>query len=146
MIDNKSDVMKTFNDYTKEVPVQFIKLPINDKHPWVNKRVCNIRFLPNTILALIIRGDKQLVPRGNTRLTAGDIAVLSGPSLEKRFTGHLTELEIDSESEWIGMALSEIDLDSDKLVTMIKRGNRVIIPDGNSVIKENDILIINKTH
>ena len=145
MIDNKSDVMKTFNDYTKEVPVQFIKLPIDEKHPWANKKVCNIHFLPNTILALIIREDKQLVPRGNTTLRAGDIAVLSGPSLEKKFTGHLTEIEVDSDSEWIGMALSEIDLDSDKLVTLIKRGKRIVIPSGKTVVKENDVLIINKT-
>lgn len=101
--------------------------------------------MPNTILALIIREDKQIVPRGNTTLRAGDIAVLSGPSLEKKFTGHLTEIEIDSDSEWIGMALSEIDLDSDKLVTLIKRGKRIVIPSGKTVVKENDILIINKT-
>lgn len=145
MIDNKSDVMKTFNDYTKEVPVQFIKLPIDKKHPWVNKKVCNIHFLPNTILALIIREDKQIVPKGDTTLLAGDIAVLSDPSLEKKFTGHLTEIEIDADSEWIGMALSEIDLDSDKLVTLIKRGKRIVIPSGKTVVKENDILIINKT-
>lgn len=145
MIDNRSDVMKTFNDYTKEVPVQFIKLPIDKKHPWANRKVCNIHFLPNTILALIIREDKQIVPRGNTTLLAGDIAVLSGPSLEKKFTGHLTEIEIDSDSEWIGMALSEIDLDSDKLVTLIKRGKRIVIPSGKTVVKENDVLIINKT-
>lgn len=145
MIDNKSDVMKTFNDYTKEVPVQFIKLPIDKKHPWANKKVCNIHFLPNTILALIIREDKQIVPRGDTTLLECDIAVLSGPSLEKKFTGHLTEIEIDSDSEWIGMALSEIDLDSDKLVTLIKRGKRIVIPSGKTVVKENDVLIINKT-
>lgn len=145
MIDNKNDVMKTFNDYTKEVPVQFIKLPINKKHPWANKKVSNIRFLPNTILALIIRDDKQIVPRGDTILLAGDIAVLSGPSLEKKFTGHLTEIDIDADNEWIGMSLSEIDLDSDKLVTLIKRGNRIVIPSGKTIIKENDVLIINKT-
>lgn len=145
MIDNKNDVMKTFNDYTKEVPVQFIKLPINEKHPWANKKVSNIRFLPNTILALIIRDDKQIVPRGDTILLAGDIAVLSGPSMEKKFTGHLTEIDIDADNEWIGMSLSEIDLDSDKLVTLIKRGNRIVIPSGKTIIKENDVLIINKT-
>ena len=102
-------------------------------------------FFPNTILALIIRDDKQIVPRGNTILLVDDIAVLSGPSLEKKFTGHLTEIEIDSDSEWIGMALSEIDLDSDKLVTLIKRGKRTVIPSGKTVVKENDVLIINKT-
>lgn len=145
MIDPGGDVMKTFNDYTKEVPVQFIKLPIKAKHPWANKKVKNINLLPNTILALIIRGDKQLVPRGNTAILEGDVAVLSGPSLEKKFTGHLTELEIESDSEWLGMALSEIKLPSDRLIILINRKGRVIIPSGKTVIKENDILIINES-
>lgn len=143
MIDLNGDVMKTFNDYTKEVPVQFIKLPIKAKHPWVNKKIKNINLLPNTILALIIRNDQQIVPRGNTTILEGDVAVLSGPSLEKKFTGHLTEVEIDSDSEWLGMALSEIKLSSDKLIILINRKGRVIIPSGKTVIKENDILIIN---
>lgn len=145
MIDEKNDVMKTFNDYTKEIPVQFIKLPIDADHPWVNRKIRNIHFLPNTILSLVIRDEAQLVPRGNTTLLEGDIVVLSGPSLEKKFTGHLTELEVDSENEWLGLTLSEVRLDSDKLIILIKRNNRVIIPHGNTVIKENDVLIINKT-
>lgn len=145
MIDDNVDVMKTFNDYTKEVPVQFIKLPIDNEHPWVNKEICNIDFLPDTILTLIIRGDKQIVPRGNTTLIDGDIVVMSGSSIEKSFTGNLIELEIDNENDWLGKALSEIKLDTDQLVIMIKRRSRVIIPDGNTRIRENDVLIINNS-
>lgn len=145
MIDNKSDVMKTFNDYTREAPVEFIKLPITADHPWVNKKIKNIKFLPNTMLALIIRDDHQIVPRGNTALIDGDVAVLSGPSLDEKAVGSLTEIEIDSDNEWLGKTLSEIRLDSDKLVILIKRGNRIIMPTGKTKIKENDILIINKT-
>ncbi len=145
MIDDNEDVMKTFNDYTKEAPVQFIKLLINARHPWVNRKICNIDFLPDTMLTLIIRGDKQIVPRGNTTLLDGDIAVMSGSSIEKSFTGHLTELEIENDNEWLGKALAEIKLDSDQLVIMIKRRSRVIIPDGNTKIRLNDVLIINNS-
>ncbi len=145
MIDRSGDVMKTFNDYTKEIPVQFIKLKIKANHPWLNKKISEIELLPNTILVLVIRGDKQLAPRGKTTLLEGDVVVLSGPSLEKEFTGLLSELEIDSENEWMGKTLSEIKLDSDKLIILIKRGDRVIIPSGKTTIKESDTLIINKT-
>ncbi len=146
MIDTKGDVMKTFNDYTNEAPVQFIKLPIKAKHPWVDKKIKNIRLLPNTILALIIRDNKQIVPRGDTTILEGDIAVLSGPSLDKNFKGCLTEIEIDADNEWLGMALSEIKLSSDKLIILINRKGRVIIPHGKTVIKEDDILIINSSN
>lgn len=153
MIDDNNDVMKTFNDYSKEVPVQFIKLPITADHPWVNTKIRDIDSLPNTILALIIRGDEEIVPRGNTTLLEDDVVVLSGPSLEKKFTGTLTEIEIDSENEWLGKPLSQIKLDKDKLVILVKRGRKNIIPDGKTIIKEKDILImslsekqVNKKH
>ena len=32
MIDTKADVMKTFNDYAEEVPVQFIQVDIPKEH------------------------------------------------------------------------------------------------------------------
>lgn len=153
MIDDNNDVMKTFNDYSKEVPVQFIKLPITADHPWADKKICDIDSLPNTILALIIRDNEQFVPRGNTTLLEGDVVVMSGPSLEKKFTGTLTEIEIDSENEWLGKPLSQIKLDKDKLVILVKRGRKNIIPDGKTIIKEKDILImslsekqVNKKH
>ena len=63
----------------------------------------------------------------------------------KKAVGSLSEIEIDSDNEWLGKTLSEIRLDSDKLVILIKRGNRIIMPTGKTKIKENDILIINKT-
>lgn len=145
MIDNNSDVMKTFSDYSEEVPVQFIKLLITEKHPWANKKIKNIHFLPNILLALIIRDEKQIVPKGNTAIIPGDIVILSGPSLEKDISGYLAELKVDKDNEWLGMALSQIKFGSDKLVILIKRNNRVIIPSGKTTVKENDILIINKS-
>lgn len=145
MIDNKSNVMKTFNDYSEEAPVQFIKLPIDEKHPWANKKIKNIHFLPNILLALIIRGEEQLVPRGNTVILPGDLVILSGPSLGKEIAGYLTEVRVEEDNEWIGMTLSEIEFAPNKLVILIKRKNRVIIPSGKTVIKADDTLIINKS-
>lgn len=144
MIDNNSDVMKTFNDYTEEVPVQFLKLLIKEKHPWVNKKIKNIRLLPSLLIALIIRDDKQIVPKGDTVILQDDIVIMSGPSLDKEFEGYLTEITIDSDNEWLGMTLSEIKFGSDRLVILIKRNNRVIIPSGKTRIKEDDVLIINQ--
>jgi cell volume regulation protein A len=74
-----------------------------------------------------------------------DTVVLSGPSLEGGSFGYLTEIKVDKDSEWPGRSLSEIKLGSDKLVILIKRGNKAVIPGGRTVIKENDVLIINQS-
>lgn len=145
MIDNNSDVMKTFSDYTEEVPIQFIKQMITFEHPWVNKKIRDIELLPDVLVVLIIREHRQIIPKGNIVLMAGDTVILSGPSLNGDVLGSLTELKIDKDNEWFGKPLSEIKFGHDKLVMVIKRNNKILIPRGKTVIRENDILIINQT-
>lgn len=42
----------------------------------------------------------------------------------------------------IGSKLGEVDLPSNSLVVWIKRGNRIVIPDGKTILSEDDILTI----
>ena len=144
MIDNESDVMKTFSDYSEEMPVEFIKLLIGKNHPWIDKKIKDIELLPNVLTALIIRDGKQIIPKGDTLILENDIAVLSGPSLDEEQTGNLTEIKIEKDSECIGKNLSQIKFSQDKLVILIKRNGNAIIPSGKTIIEENDILIINQ--
>lgn len=55
MTDDSSDVMKTFSDYSEEVPVEFIKLQINLAHPWANHKIKDIKLLPQTLIVLLVR-------------------------------------------------------------------------------------------
>ena len=144
MIDNESDVMKTFSDYSEEMPVEFIKLLIGKNHPWINKKIKDIELLPNVLTALIIRDGKQIIPKGDTLILENDIAVLSGPSLDEEPTGHLTEIKIEKDSECIGKNLSQIKFSQDKLVILIKRNGEAIIPSGKTIIEQDDVLIINQ--
>ena len=43
MINIEGDVLKTFNDYTEEAAMQFIRLPVEAGHPWIGIQV---RSLP----------------------------------------------------------------------------------------------------
>lgn len=144
MIDNSSNVMKTFSDYTDEIPIQFIKLSITENHPWADKTIKDLKLLPDLLVVLIFRGEKSIVPKGNTTINPGDIVVLSAPSIDDDMGIYLSEIVVKQDSEWLGMPLSEITLEDEKIVIVIKRGSRVIIPNGKTIIKENDILIINQ--
>lgn len=147
MIDDREDVMKTFSDYSEEVPVQFIKLHISEGHPWSGMKVRDIQLLPEVILVLIARNGKQLVPKGSTAVMTGDTVILSGPSLGggKDYFGNLTEITVDHDHEWLGRQLSQIKFGNDRLVVLIKRHRRIVMPSGKTVIREGDILIINQT-
>ena len=144
MIDNNSDVMKTFNDYADEVPVQFLKLKIGNSHPWCDKALKDIDLLPNVLVALIIRNGAQIVPKGDTVIMKNDNVIVSGPSLDKEFEGCLTEIRIDADNKWLGKSLSDIKFGPDKLVILIKRNEKVVIPTGSTVVMEDDVLIMNQ--
>lgn len=143
MIDNSNDVMKTFNDYTEEVSVQFLRSVIDKKHPWVNKKIKDISLPPDMIIVLIIRNRKRIVPNGNTVIMESDIVVFSGIPVDDRLGGNFLEINSSDNEDWLGKSLSEIDFHTDKLVILIKRNDKVVIPTGNTVIKKDDVLIIN---
>lgn len=142
MIDNTNNVMTTFNDYSEELPIQFIKLNISEGNRWDGKLIKDIDFPPETLIAMIVRRSKRIVPKGFTQLRAGDTAVLCAPAMGEDTAIKLTEIYISKESAYCGLMLSEMP-PSGHLVVLIKRGNRVIIPRGNTVFKEGDILVVN---
>ena len=51
---------------------------------------------------------------------------------------------ITKESPWINKSLREIGMDDNELMIMIIRDDNRIIPNGKSIIKENDIVLIYK--
>ena len=146
MIDDRDDVMKTFSDYSEEEPVQYIKLKIRDGHPWSGMKIRDIHMLPDIIMVLIVRGNRQIIPKGSTTVMDGDTLILCGPSMDKDndYTVQLTEIKVDRLHQWLGKQLSQIKFGSDHLVVLIKRHNRIVIPSGKTVIREDDILIINE--
>lgn len=142
MIDEKVDVMKTFTDYTDEVAVQFIEFKIPENHAWIGKEIREITFPPESILVLIIRDGKKLVPNGKTVLKEGDSLILSGKASDGASDVHLYEITVEENDGFSGRALKDIAYDQ-KLIIMIRRRGKIIIPKGNTVIKNNDILVIN---
>lgn len=146
MIDEDTDVFKTFNDYTDEVPIQFIKIPMTVKHPWAGKELQEVLLPPGTLIVLIQRGEEQIVPNGGTKMLDGDVLILSAAAVEKKIKGiSLTEMVVPSGHEWVGEPISKVASDPDKLIIMIQRAGRIVIPNGSTILKENDKLVFNES-
>lgn len=144
MIDDTDDVMKTFNDYLEEVPVQFIQFTLNKSHIWLGKKIHEITLPPDSILVLIIRSDKKIIPNGNTRLNENDIMILSGKDSSKIDGINLYEKVIEEGDNLIDKRIRDISI-TEKLIILVKRKDYVIIPRGDTIIKKDDILVINDT-
>lgn len=143
MTDDEGDVMRTFTDYVDEVPVQFIQFTINPSHPWVDKAIRSILLPPESILVLLIRGNEKLVPNGKMVLRKGDTLILSG-KVSGRIDGiHLYEKTVVSSDGLSGKPISEVHFEDEKLIIMIRRKGNIIIPKGDTILRDNDILVIN---
>lgn len=143
MIDEEGDVMKTFTDYSDEVAVQFIQFKIPKKHPWVGRWVKDIELPPGTILVMLLRGEEKIVPRGKTTIAEGDLLVLCAKSIYDIEGIHLTEKEIRANDELVGKTLEEIPNVEHKLIIMIQRRGQIIIPNGKTILREGDLLVVN---
>lgn len=142
MIDDTGNVMKTFSDYSDEMPVEFIKIAIRKNHPWAGKKIMDILSLPDVLVVLVLRGEERIVPNGSTVLLQGDVVVLSALSPEENLGLCLAERTIEKDSSLIGETIAALKLGEEKLVLLLKRGEEVIIPNGSTKIKEGDVLVI----
>ncbi len=141
MIDENSNVMKTFSDYSDEMPVEFVKISIKENHPWVNQKVRDVSLPPGLLMVLILKGEKRVIPKGDTKLEVGDLIVLSALSTEENLGIVLSEIVVERGNNWIGKPLSKIKLGELQLVLLLKRGDNVMIPNGATVVCEDDVLV-----
>ena len=145
MIDDDADVMKTFTDYVDEVPVQFIQFKIKEEHLWNGQVVKDILLPPDTILVLLLRMGEKIVPNGDTVLLPGDKLILSAKAPGKIEGVSLTEKQIEKGDKWEGKTIARLPKEDtkDMLIIMIKREDKTIIPNGDTVLQEKDVLVIN---
>lgn len=142
MTDSSIDVLKTFSDYSEKSDLHFIKIKIAPEHPWINKEIRSVTLPPDTLIILILRGGKRLIPNGKTVLEKDDTAVLSAYKYKDEDNISLQEIVVPPNSDWVGKTISDFSPQAGELVIMVIRGHRTLLPKGTTKIKANDILVI----
>ena len=142
MIDDNENVMKTFNDYSDETDIQFIRIEISNEHPWTDKQIKDLANVPGTLIAAIVRHGATIIPKGNTYLRDGDILIVCAQTYKDTDGIKLNEINITPKSKLVGKKLKNADIGRNSLVVLIQRNGSDIIPDGDSVIEANDTLVI----
>lgn len=142
MSDTETDVMKTFSDYSEEADLQFIRIRITEEHTWSHKAVKDISLPPDTLFLMLLRGEETVISSGETIFRPGDTAVLSARGYQEQEDLELTEMKITAKSPWIGIKISDFSPYPGELVIMILRGDETVVPKGDTIIMENDLLVI----
>ena len=148
LIDNEESVLRTFNDYKEDKSTRLIEFTIDEHNAIANKTIMDAN-IPEDILVVMIKRDGDVfVPNGSTEILPKDILVLSGNKL-KHFNEYkeeksttLTEFSIETKSSLINKPIKDANIPDDVLIVMIKRKGEVIVPNGNTVILPEDILVV----
>lgn len=136
--------LKLRERHSEEHELKFVTSVLETGHPWTGKRVKEIIFPPQLILMMIIRGEEILVPNGDTALIGKDRLVIAAKDFRGDEEINLKEIIVKEEHEWVGRQVKELDISRQELIVMIRRRNRTIIPDGSSMIKVGDIVVMFK--
>ncbi len=144
-LDYSGNVLKTFNDYSDELTVSFIKIHVKKSSTWANKMIKDIPMLSGILIVLIKRGSQSIIPTGNTEIKENDIIVLSAASYDSDSADEsiqLKEIKVDKYHDYTGKKLSDIKFGKNKLVILIKRGEKTLVPNGETLISNGDTLVL----
>lgn len=142
LIDNNSDVLKTFNDYKEEDSITMMRMFIPENHNWQNKKLSEISLPTGSLALMIKRGDETIVPGGDTVILANDSVILSVPPYEADKSLVLREVYIHDEHRWCNRAIRDLYLRKTLFIVMIKRNGESIIPSGATEIHGGDIVVV----
>lgn len=138
--------IKHISTITKESSLRFVTLQIHSSHDWKNKQVRDTHLPQGLILALILRKGDVLVPRGDTMLLENDKVILGAESYVDEADIKLKEITIKKGHPFVNCAIRNLDISRLTTIVTIRRKNKMIIPNGSTVIQENDHLIVYSRH
>lgn len=144
MIDPEGNIFKTFNDYSEEVDMDFVSATIDANSIWVGKSVKSMGLPSDLLIALINRDGLEIIPNGKTIIRENDELVISASTFNRHlYDIDLKEILIDRNHQWKNKTLAEVTIPENFLVIMIKRNTKTIVPNGSTVLREGDTIVLN---
>ena len=144
MVDNNSDIRKTFNDYQDDSELTLMRMFIPHGHNWENRKIEDVSFPTGSLALMIKRDNNTLIPRGNTTILAEDTIILSVPAYHSENDNKLKEILIESGHNWCNCSIAELNLPKNLLIALIKRGDDNFLPQGSTIIQSGDRVVIYK--
>lgn len=134
--------IKRMNEYVATEDVHFLKVHLVQGDMWIGRMIKEVGFPKGTIVAVVQRKGRVIVPRGDTVLQEDDVIVLGAESFNKDEHIDLKEIVLRKHSYWVGQKIRDLDISRQSIIIMIKRRGKVLIPNGNIVMQEGDRVIM----
>lgn len=134
--------LKSLKDYSEETDIRFVRLEIQEMHPWIGKKVHMLSLPPGLLIALIQRGGKAMVPRGNSVINEGDYVVLGAEGYKEDGEIVLKELVLKEGHPWVDQEIRELNISRHTLIVMVRREGRLLIPGGALRLEAGDVIVM----
>ena len=139
--------IKRISEYANEADVHFIRVQLSERDSWSGKTIMNLGLPHGIIVAAIQRGKEVLVPRGDVTVLPGDTLVLGAESVGDDRHIDLKEVLLRKQHEWNGQLIRDLDISRQTIIVMVKRKNKMLIPNGNMRLLEGDrVILYSKSH
>jgi len=134
--------IKKMSDFGREDELNFIKVHLGPEDSWTGRKIKEIGLPSETMISVIFRGSRTIIPRGDVILMPDDIVVICAEGVREDQVIDLKEVTIAKQNPWNGMKIRDLDISRRSVIVMVKRGSRSIIPKGDLVLKEDDRIMI----
>ncbi len=136
-VDQYSSIKKR-EKFGYEEDMHFIKIHLNKTDSWVGLTLAQLQLPQGIIVAAIKRRGDVVIPRGNITLQEEDTLVLGAEPFAEQEHIHLKEFILQKHNPWTGRCIKDLDISRHSVIVLIKRKNKTIIPNGNTILKEED--------
>ncbi len=110
----------------------------------IGKRIKQLDLPLGSQAIMIKRDGHSLAARGKNVLQAGDDLIMNIPAYYPAEKETVSEVRVGKGHKWVNKTLEEIGFPDNELVIMIIRGEDKIIPNGDTRVLENDIMLVFK--
>ena len=83
LIDDKSLVLKTFNDYREEIGTKLMEITIDNSSSIANKAIMDSNIPEDILIVMIKRKGEVLIPNGSTDILPQDVLVIAGDNFDE---------------------------------------------------------------
>ena len=119
-----------------------IVIDITEGHMYEGKKISELDIADGLNVAAISHGGEIMAPYGATKIMAGDRLILTDCMQDWTLDFALQGVDIKNTSEWVGKRVIDLDISRLERITMIRKGEKYIVPDNGYVVKEGDHLVI----
>lgn len=119
----------------------FITLELDEGHPFVGQLLKSAAIPEGLYPAVVLRGEEVYTPYAGLELQAGD-SILLGTVGNPQIQCRMEEVSLNRGHPWIGSRIRELDISRRIFIIMIRRGERNIRPQSDTVLQEQDTVLL----